>query len=139
MSKLEVAGIAPYNAPPARAAARAEPARSSAHQEQLAAAPVLLYADLGDQDTAAATRAEATHGMVVSAPDDDDADLSPSRSRRRHCSDRGSVARRLDGPELQQPGSRELRRPAGERRAPLVCVMTRTSHGVADGLRPRSL
>ena len=120
MSKAAVAAMAPHNSLDARAAARAEPVRSSAHQDILA--PGLVYADLGDQGMVAgagAIRTEATPGMVELEPVPE-ADLSPSR--RRHRSAWGSVARRLNGPELQLPGSRELRQPAGERKVPLVML-----------------
>ena len=100
-----MAAMAPHNSLDARAAARAEPVRSSAHQD--ISAPGLVYADLGDQGTVAgAIRTEATPGMVELEPVPE-ADLSPSR--RRHGSAWGSAARRLNGPELQLPGSRELR------------------------------
>jgi hypothetical protein len=118
ISKAAVAAMAPHNSPDARAAARAEPVWPSAHQD--ISAPGLLYADLGDQQgmaAGAAKRTDATPGVVEPAPD---ADLSPSR--RRHRRALGSVARRLNGPELLLPGSRELRRPAGEPKVPLVML-----------------
>ena len=121
MSKAAVAAMAPHNSLDARDAARAEPVRSSAHQDISASG--LLYADLGDQQgmaaAAARKRTEATPGMVELEPVPE-ADLSPSR--RRHCSAWGSAARRLNGPELLLPGSRELRRPAGEPKMPLVML-----------------